>query len=251
MCPQSSVPENVCVEICVESLEGARAAVQAGITRIELCTGLELGGLTPSPGMVEAVLELPIETVVLIRPRAGDFVYDALEVEVMARDIRILRDMGVNAFAIGALRPVGSLDRDCLERLIGAADVPGKAAASFCCHRAFDGARDPSASLELLVELGFDRLLTSGQKQDAFIGAPLIAELVRKAPSSLAIMPGGGIRPHNLVEILRTTGAQNIHFSARTEAPGAMEHTNAHCDLHNQSRSETSAAEIARYLAEI
>ena len=236
----------VTVEICVESLEGARAAVEAGITRIELCTGLELGGLTPSAGLIESVLELPIETVVLIRPRDGDFVYDADEVEIMVRDIRAARDIGVGAFAIGALRPDGSIDAECMGTLIEAASE-----ASICCHRAFDGTRDPAASLQVLVDLGVHRLLTSGQQQDALLGAANIAEWVRAAPPSLAIMPGGGIRPHNLAEILEITGASDIHFSARQETRGTMEHTNPNCDLHNQPRSETSAAEIGRYLAGI
>jgi copper homeostasis protein len=239
----------ITVEVCVESLAGARAAVEAGVTRIELCTGLELGGLTPSAGMIEAVLELPIDTVILIRPRAGDFVYDVDEVAVMERDIRAARRMGVNAFAIGALRPDGSIDRKCMARLMDAAKGP--IPASICCHRAFDGTRDPISSLQTLVELGVTRLLTSGQRQDALSGAPLIKKLVQTAPPSLAIMPGGGIRPHNMREILNTTGVQNIHFSARVDTPGAMQHTNPDCDLHNQPRSETSVTELRRYLAEL
>ncbi|MDF1837250.1 MAG: copper homeostasis protein CutC [Planctomycetota bacterium] len=237
---------NVSVEVCVETLAGARAAVEAGVQRIELCTGLELGGLTPSAGLIEAVLKLPIETVVLIRPRAGDFVYDADETRVMEQDIRAARSMGVGAFAIGALRPDGSIDSECMAQMIYAA-----CSASICCHRAFDGTRDPLASLRLLGELGVTRLLTSGQAQDALIGASLIRELVQSAPPTLAIMPGGGIRPHNVGEILESTGARNIHFSARADAPDAMQYTNPNCDLHNQPRSETSVAEIARYLGAI
>ncbi|MCA9002946.1 MAG: copper homeostasis protein CutC, partial [Planctomycetes bacterium] len=151
--------DSITVEVCVENRAGALAALQAGAQRVELCAALDLGGVTPSAGEIESALEVGIETVVLIRPRAGDFVYDADEVRVMRRDMERAWDMGVRSFAIGALTPTGDLDRAALSALTevgrGTPEDPG----TLCCHRAFDGTRDPRAALELLVELGFARLL--------------------------------------------------------------------------------------------
>ncbi len=240
---------NITVEICVENLAGAKAAVEAGVPRIELCSALDLGGVTPDAALLESVLALPIETVVLIRPRAGDFVFDADEVKLMQRSIELARAQGARAFAIGALNPDGSIDETCTAKLVTAAGD-----STLCFHRAFDGVSDAIGSLQVLTNLGITRLLTSGQKQDAWAGAPLIAQLIEAAPASLEIMPGGGVRANTIGEILEITGAQQIHFSARAQFPSPMKHANPACDLHapeNRTRRQTTAQEIERYLAKI
>src|ERR1700712_3387387 len=155
-------------EVCVESAGGARAAAHGGADRIELCAALELGGLTPSAGLLEAVVDI-IPTHVLIRPRAGDFVYDKYEIRVMAKDIEHAIDKGAVSVVIGALTADGDVDLPAMTRLLNAAEnVP------VTFHRAFDSTRDPLAALDDLMELGIDRLLTSGGRPTAEEGLTLL-----------------------------------------------------------------------------
>jgi copper homeostasis protein len=200
----------VLTEVCVDSPAGARAAAQGGADRIELCAALELGGITPSAGLLEAVVDT-IPTHVLIRPRAGSFVYDKYEIRVMAKDIEHAIDHGAESVVIGALTDDGNVDLDAMVRLIGAAaEVP------VTFHRAFDEVRDPLAALDDLLELGIDRLLTSGGCASAVEGIDLISELVNRCGDDLSVMLGGGVLPENASALVRSTGVREIHFSART-----------------------------------
>lgn len=199
----------VLTEVCVESVAGAHAAARGGADRIELCAALELGGITPSAGMLEAVCEV-IPTHVLIRCRGGDFTYDRSEVRVMAKDVELVIDRGATSVVVGALTDDGDVDVPAMTRLLGSA---GDVAVTF--HRAFDSVRDPLAALDDLLELGITRLLTSGGAATALQGAELIAELVRRSGGELVILPGGGVTPHNAAELVVATGAHELHFSAR------------------------------------
>lgn len=202
-------------EVCVESVAGAHAAARGGADRIELCAALELGGLTPSAGLLEAVTDL-IPTHVLIRCRGGDFRYDRSEIRVMTKDVELAIDRGAESVVVGAVTENGDIDLPAMVRLLGAAgDVP------VAFHRAFDSVRDPLAALDDLLELGVDRLLTSGGAVTAVHGAELIAELVRRSGSDLSVMPGGGVTPENAVPLLVATGARELHFSARSGIPSA------------------------------
>lgn len=202
-------------EVCVESVAGAQAAARGGGDRIELCAALEIGGITPSAGMLEAVADL-IPTHVLIRCRGGDFRYDSSEVRVMAKDVELAIDRGAESVVVGALTDEGTVDLAAMARLLGAAgDVP------VTFHRAFDSVRDPLAALDELLELGVHRLLTSGCAPTANEGAELIAELVRRSGSDLTILPGGGVTPDNAAALVTATGAHELHFSARTAMPTA------------------------------
>ena len=195
-------------EVCVESARGARAAAQGGADRIELCAALEIGGITPSAGMLEAVVDI-IPTHVLIRPRGGDFCYDKYEIRVMAKDIEHAIDRGAESVAVGALTDDGDIDLPAMVRLLGAAaDLP------VTFHRAFDSVRDPLAALDDLMELGVDRLLTSGGRPTVTEGAEAIAEFVRRCGDELTVMPGGGITPENAAALVLSTGTREIHFSA-------------------------------------
>ncbi|WP_329429585.1 copper homeostasis protein CutC [Streptosporangium sp. NBC_01495] len=212
-------------EICIDSTAGALAAEQAGAHRVELCSALFEGGLTPTLGTVEATLA-EISTIrvhVIIRPRGGDFIYDEYEVAAMERDVATIRDAGAHGVVIGVLTPSGEVDVEVAKRLIGAA---GGLSVTF--HRAFDMTADPFAALDTLVSLGVDRVLTSGQDVTALEGAPLIASLVERAGDDLIVMPGGGITPRNVHRVVEATGASEIHFAALVDAPSPAVHRNPH-----------------------
>lgn len=193
------------------STAGVLAAIEAGADRVELCADLAVGGVTPSIGLVEwavftAAGRLGVH--VLIRPRGGDFVYSAAEVEVMLRDIAAAKAAGAAGIVIGALTPAGKVDRGVCARLTAAARP-----ATVTFHRAFDETADPLAAFEDVRELGADRLLTSGGAVTALEGAGMIAELVRRSAGQPTILPGGGVTAATAAEILRRTGARELHFS--------------------------------------
>jgi len=202
-------------EACCPSLEAVRAAFRTGARRIELCERLEIGGVTPSEELLRAALAAtPLPVNVLIRPRGGDFVYDEAEVQAMLESIRLCRSLGANGVVIGALTPSGAVDLPVMRRLVAAA----KGDLSVTFHRAFDETADPSAALEDIIALGCDRLLTSGHAPDAFAGRALIGALVRQAAGRIVVMAGCGVRPGNIGQIARETGAPEFHSSCISDA---------------------------------
>ncbi|MBK8099820.1 MAG: copper homeostasis protein CutC [Planctomycetes bacterium] len=208
----------VIVEVAVDSLAGARAAVAAGADRLELCQSLGEGGLTPSPGLLELVARhAGVPVFAMIRPRAGDFLYDADEFATMAADIRAAKAAGAAGIVGGILTADGHLDRDRLRELIElAAPLP------FTCHRAFDLCVEPLATLATLRELGAARVLTSGQRRDALTGAATIARCVQAAGDRPIVMAGAGIRDHNAAAIVTATGVREVHLGAARVLPSAM-----------------------------
>jgi copper homeostasis protein len=213
------------VEVCVDSVESALAAEKGGGGRIELCANLLEGGTTPSAGMIESTCQrVTISINVIIRPRGGDFCYSDLEYEVMRHDILMAKQLGASGVVIGVLNPDGAIDKDRTHALVALARP-----LSVTFHRAFDMARDPHASLETLVGLGIDRLLTSGQEKSALEGLDLITELVRKAGERIIVMPGGGIHERNAARIVSQSKAREIHVTARgtTESPMRYRETRA------------------------
>lgn len=198
-------------EVCVEGVAGAVAAQKAGAHRLELCSALAEGGVTPSLGLfkrVKAGSRLPVH--VLVRPRAGDFIYAGSELETMLEDAAIFKEAGADGLVFGALTKTGSLALPEMTRLLEAADpLP------VTFHRAFDVCREPHKVLEQLVALGATRLLTSGQAGDASSGAKLLRSLVEQAGDRLTVMAGGGVRASNAARILRETGVSELHFSAQ------------------------------------
>ncbi|MDE2055353.1 MAG: copper homeostasis protein CutC [Xanthomonadaceae bacterium] len=208
------------LEIAANSVASALAAESGGADRVELCSALEVGGLTPSHATIAIArqrLGIPIH--VLIRPRAGDFVFDDLECEVMQRDIEICKSLGCAGVVIGVLDADGCVDATRCRALMDAA--PGL---SVTFHRAFDFTRDPERALENIIALGCDRVLTSGQADDALTGAPLIRKLIEQARERITIMPGGGIDAHNVATIARATGAREFHASAKVRVADRMQH---------------------------
>lgn len=210
------------LEIAADSLASALAAQAGGAGRIELCANLGEGGVTPSCGTVAAARDrLAIPLYVLIRPRAGDFLYSAEELDAMCRDIEACARLGCDGVAIGALDVDGDVDAAACRTLIAAAG-----AMDVTFHRAFDAARDPRAALETLVALGCGRVLTSGACASALEGVDAIAAHVRQAAGRIGVMAGAGIRPDNAARIARDTGVREVHASARGPKRSAMRHRN-------------------------
>ena len=201
------------LEACVDSAEAAVAAARAGAGRVELCANLVEGGTTPSAGSIRAaVVEAGVDVMVMIRPRGGDFVYSPRELEVMRHDIMAARDCGAHGVVFGCLTRDGVIDRDSVTALRGlAAPLP------VTFHRAFDVCRDPFEALDELIELGINRLLTSGQQPTAPEGLALIGELVDRAADRIVVMPGVGIDAGNVRKVALATGAREFHvYTERT-----------------------------------
>lgn len=210
---------SVLVEVAVGDLAGARAAAAAGAARLEVCSALELGGLTPSLGLFAAIrAAAAVPLVAMLRPRAGDFCYDATELEVLCRDAAALAPLGPAAFVTGVLTAAGAIDVAAMQLLQrAAAPVP------LVCHRAFDLVVDPFASLATLRQLGIRRVLTSGQAPTALAGAERLRALVAAGGSDVVVMPGGGIRAGNAAALAAATGCRELHLSASRHRQSAMQ----------------------------
>lgn len=215
------------MEVCVDSFESAQAAVQGGAHRIELCSSLDQGGLTPSIGLLTLIrrrLSPDLKIFVMIRCRSGDFVYDDDEISVMEEEIRSFMDSKqvIDGFVLGLLKPDGAIDVDNVQRLIKL--VPDQVSLTF--HRAFDFVAQWEKSLDQLVQLGFQRILTSGQETSAYYGRRLIRQMISYANDRIIILPGCGVNVTNLESILRETGAREFHSSARMRRPSKMIYKN-------------------------
>lgn len=212
-------------ELCVTSTEGVKVASEIGAHRIELCSALSEGGLTPSYGMMrvagEHCAEVDTKLNVLIRPRAGDFIYTSEELEIMRHDIMMARKFNANAVVVGCLTHDGKLDVDAMELMLDAAH-----GMELTFHRAFDLCADRIETMEQLIKLGVTRILTSGGKANALEGAMNIKELHDKADGRIHILAGAGVKPSNIVEIARISGIKEFHFSARDSYPSMMSYKN-------------------------
>ncbi|XP_077351066.1 copper homeostasis protein cutC homolog isoform X1 [Festucalex cinctus] len=215
--------EGFLLEVCVDSVESAVNAERGGAGRLELCCSLMEGGLTPSLGLLQIVKRcVKIPVYVMIRPRGGDFLYSDWEVEVMRKDMEVMKSHGADGFVLGALTEDGRVDAElCMEFLAAARPLP------VTFHRAFDMVHDAAVALETLVSLGFQRVLTSGCDSSALEGLPLIKRLIEQAKGRITIMPGGGITERNLQRILEGSGAQEFHCSARSNRDSAMKFRNS------------------------
>ena len=209
------------IEICANSAQSCVEAEAGGAQRVELCAGIPEGGTTPSYGMICMAQKLTssIDINVIIRPRGGDFLYTPVEVESMLLDIDLVKQLKVHGVVFGCLTKYGDIDMQLMRRLIDASKP-----LSVTCHRAYDVCHDPFEALEQLIELGCDRILTSGQQPDAVQGIPLIKELVKRAGERIIIMPGCGVREDNIARIEAETGAKEFHTSARSIVYSRMEY---------------------------
>lgn len=207
-------------EVCANSLDSCWAAQEGGADRVELCTALAEGGLTPSFGTIAlAQMHFKIKVNVLIRPRGGDFLYSNSQgyTSAILSDISSLKPQKVNGIVVGALTEDADIDMRLMELVMEAAEgIP------VTFHRAFDHCRRPFDALEDLVSLGVKRILTSGQQPTAYEGRYRLAKLVEAARGRLSIMPGCGINENNIAEIAHVTGAHEFHFSASEPVQSQM-----------------------------
>jgi len=212
----------VSLEVCANSAISAVAAQMGGAIRVELCNNLHQGGTTPSHGHIAlARKQLHIKLYVLIRPRSGDFLYTNDEYQLMLTDMRHSIEMGCDGIVCGILKKDGTID---MERNALIVDMARKHGVGITFHRAFDVCLDQDQALEDIIELGFERILTSGGKSSAMEGASHIKHLIDKSNGRIKIMPGGGINEANVANLVRFTTATEIHTSARTLINSKMEH---------------------------
>ncbi|WP_312328487.1 copper homeostasis protein CutC [Stenotrophomonas sp.] len=229
------------LEIASNSVASALAAQAGGADRVELFDNLGEGGTTPSYASIAVARErLRIPLFVLIRPRPGDFHYDALETELMLRDIANCRQLGCDGVVIGALDADGAVDMPLCRELVAAAGPLG-----ITFHRAFDAARDLPEALEQVVALGCQRVLSSGGQASAGQGSEMLARLVAQAGNRLSVMAGAGITPDNIAAIASATGCRELHASAKADRVSGMRFRNADLRGLDNDWVQTDAATVA------
>nr|WP_312576066.1 copper homeostasis protein CutC [Sedimentibacter sp.] len=208
------------LEVCVDSYTSLMTAKDSGADRIELCSALNIGGLTPSYGLMKMAREIKgIEVVVMIRPRSGDFLYDDNEFQTMKEDIEIAKKMGFDGIVAGILLSDGRIDIDRMNELVKFAR-PLKVV----FHRAFDDARDPLSDISKLIDMGICRILTSGQRANALEGAEYIAKMQANFGKNITIMPGCGVNANNIKKIYEITGCSDYHMSGKVDVGSKMEY---------------------------
>lgn len=215
--------KNYLFEVCTNSVESCIAAQEGGANRVELCAGIPEGGTTPSYGEIAMAREVLTTTRlhVIIRPRGGDFLYSPIEIKTMLKDIEMARRLGADGVVFGCLTANGEIDVPVMEQLMEASE-----GLSVTFHRAFDVCRDASKALEQIINLGCDRILTSGQQATAELGIPLLKELRERAKGRITLLAGCGVNEKNICRIAKETGIQEFHFSARESLKSGMTYKN-------------------------
>ena len=226
------------LEVCIDSIESAMAAKAGGADRLEICSSLSAGGTTPSVGLIRQCIEQTgLPAMVMIRPHDGEFVYSESDIETMLLDIETANSLRVTGVVFGCLNGHGSIEMNQCRRLLEAA---GDLETTF--HRAFDVGHSPLEMLDQLIELGFDRVLTSGQAESAQAGSELIAELVQRATGKISILAGAGVTPKNALAIVKATGVSEIHASASVASQSVSGSADVSRPVQfGQSRRVTSA----------
>ena len=210
------------LEIIGFNIESCIAAQEAGANRIELCDNPSEGGTTPSYAFIKSARKkLAIELYVMIRPRGGDFLYSDDEFDIMKEDIATCKNLGCDGVVLGILTSGGNVDKKRCKQLVGCAYPLG-----VTFHRAFDRAKDPFAALKDIIEIGCERILTSGQRAKASDGAETIKQLILQAEDRITIMPGSGVNAENIIELAESTGAVEFHSSASVLVNSNMQYVN-------------------------
>ena len=231
------------LEVCVDTIEGVTAAMNGGAGRIELCSSLSEGGLTPSAGLMQAAATLPIPCYAMIRPRSGLFEFSQAEVEIMMGDIATAKQAGLAGVVLGVQDATGGLNVSVLAQLLEAA---GEMGANL--HRVIDVVPEPLVALDQAIELGFERILTSGAEPLAPDGVGLIAEMVTRAGGRISIMPGCGLTADNVANVMDATGVHEAHAACNARVPGDP----AFSDFDPPGgRFETSEAEVRAMVEQI
>ena len=242
------MPNRLVLEICVESVDHAVAAERGGAHRIELCTDLASGGITPSAELMQAArhqLQIPIH--VLIRPRAGDFYYCESEFELMRADIGAAKQLGMDGIVLGILQKNARVD---VERTKALVKLAHPLPVTF--HRAFDESRNLETSLEDVIQTGAARILTSAGQRRATDGLQILRRLVQAASERILIMPCGGINSDNVLDIVRTTLAQEIHSSAGASSNGGeLSPRNSDGSSLQSEPFEEKVAKLVRRLTDV
>lgn len=221
-------------EVCANSVESCLAAQEGGAQRVELCAGIPEGGTTPSIGMIKkARYVLDIELNVIIRPRGGDFCYSMLEVDTMVQDIHFAREAGVDGVVFGCLTPDGEVDMSAMQRLMKEAQ-----GLNVTFHRAFDQCFNPLRSMEEIIYLGCNRILTSGQEATAEQGIALLKTLQDKTEDRITLLAGCGVNESNIDRIQRLTGICEFHFSAREAIESRMRFRNRRVYMGDEHMDE-------------
>ncbi len=222
------------LECCVDSVESALAAQKGGANRVELCSALVIGGLSPSVALFKRVKEaLDIKIHVLLRPRFGDFCYTDHEHEILKEEVKMFRELGADGIVIGTLKPDGSLNMIQMKELV---EVAGDM--SITLHRAFDMCKDPMQTLEDVKELGINTILTSGQKNSCINGTDLLKGLVQNAEGKVDILIGGGVDASVIKELHNKTGATSYHMSGKITLDSEMEYRKEDVSMGVASLSE-------------
>lgn len=211
MTASTGLEKNILLEVCVDTPAGLQAAIEGGADRIELCSSLAVGGLTPSQGFMALAAEERVPAYPLLRPREGDFCYSDREIDGLRFDIDAARNTGLKGVVIGANLEDGRLDEKALRLLCKQAE-----GLDMTLHRAFDLVPDPMAALETAIDLGFTRILTSGGAPTALEGLTTLVGLMERAGDRITIMPGSGVRPENLGTFREALALHEIHASCST-----------------------------------
>jgi copper homeostasis protein len=228
----------VTLEVCANSVTSAIAAQEGGAIRAELCENLHEGGTTPSyADILLARKLLNIQLYVLIRPRGGDFLYSDLEYQIMTEDVKHCLDAGCDGIVIGILNTDGTVDKARCAKLV---EMAHQAGAGVTFHRAFDLSNDQFKAMEDIIDLGCERILTSGGKTTAIEGARRIAELIVRANGRIGIMAGSGVNENNVRDLVHYTGLTEVHSSARVRLQSKMTYQNDHIIMSNTYGDEYS-----------
>ena len=226
--------QNYILECCVDSIESAINAANGGASRLELCSNLIIGGTTPDVALVKEIRKhTDIRIHALIRPRFGDFCYSDYEMEIMKSQIRALKEAGVEGVVIGVLDEEGNLDVPKMKELLQEAS-----GLSVTLHRAFDMCRDPFQALNEAIQLEINTILTSGQKQSAWEGRELLAELIEKADGRIDIMAGAGISAEVIEKLIPATKGTSYHMSGKITLDSPMKYRKADVSMGLPSLSE-------------
>jgi copper homeostasis protein len=235
------------VEICVGDIASAIAAGAGGANRVELCDNLAVGGTTPSAGAIaESCRRLSIPVHVLIRPRGGDFVYSEPEIAVMKRDIETAKSLGAAGVVLGILTARAAIDRDQTAALTALARP-----LSVTFHKAFDQVVDPLKALEILIDLGVERVLTSGARPTALEGVEAIAHLVDLARDRIAVMAGGQLTIDNLETVIRQSHVREVHVGSAASRAVASPMVGTPGDGSDTSRTQTEPSYVAAIVAKV
>lgn len=232
------------LEVCVDTIDGVIAAMNGGAGRVELCSSLSEGGLTPSAGLMHAAAALPVRCYAMIRPRSGLFEFSDAEASVMLADIAMAREAGLAGVVLGAQNAARGLNVPVLATLMAAAGDLGTT-----LHRVIDVVPEPLVALSQAIDLGFERVLTSGAEPFAQDGTELIAQMVTQAAGRISIMPGCGLTADNVAEVIAATGVEEVHASCNVRVAGDLAFSDFDPPSGRFETSETTVREMVNQMS--